>query len=158
VVFFLIQNVLSHLLHTRRADAERAVTGLPGKIVELRALPLHPLRGFGFNLLDQTRNRHVLVQEAQGMNMVDMPAHDLTRALLAVQCSGDVRKECGLNLLCQPGFTALGAKNDVKEVSDEGLRHYYLALSGLGLLRLVNPGRRSLRSLGLGYEIPALRA
>ena len=57
MMFFLVVNVLNHALEIGLADREYSVTGLPTELSQTVRRFFDPLRRFGFDLLNEFRNR-----------------------------------------------------------------------------------------------------
>ena len=115
VMFFLSLNVTAHLGHLRLTNRERTVTLLPRESRGILERPRNPGRRVSLDLANELRDRLVLPQFGQDMNMVRGSVHDQRDSVFTANGATEVFMNAWTNSGRQPWLATLRRKDNVIE-------------------------------------------
>ncbi len=141
----LIPNVTGHRFQPRFADAEGAVTFLPGKIGQRREGLVNPLGGIPFDVLSDLAGRERRRRHDQGVNMVVDAANLQRRQLVFARHTAHIFPYALLNLRLDPGAAIFRAKDDMIEERRVSVCHVIP-------YKIRRPARRGVYSPGSGHS------
>ena len=144
MMFFLPLDILAYLRHLRFTHRERPISLLPRESRGLRECLRNPAGRVSLDLADELRDRLVLPQFRQDMNMVRSSVDDQRDSFFIADGAAQVLMNARADWGCQPWFAALCRKNDVIEQVAIGGTHNGANLrrpsSGAALFLYHTPG------------------
>ena len=123
VMFALVGDVFTNGIDVGFGNGERPITGLPGKIQELRSLRLDPFGRRLLDILDGPTDRDGSGQVEEQMGMVFDGIDEHGSAAKVFQHGGHVAVQRDANDIGDDALSVLGAEDNVNMKTGEGLRH-----------------------------------
>jgi hypothetical protein len=131
-MFFLSLDVTMHPSNHRFTDGKCAVPFLPREGTTFLERSRNPAGGVRFNLADQFRNRLVLAQLRQDMDVVGGSVNNQRNSIFSANCAAEVLVDSRADCLSEPRLTTFGRKDDViKQIAIGGTHSYRSYLSPL---------------------------
>ena len=143
MMFFLSLDVSVDLRQLRLTHRERTVSFLPRKPGCVFERSRNPARRIRLQLADELRDRLVLPQFRQEMNMIGRSVYDHRDSLFVANRTSEILVRLGTDFPRQPRFTPLCRKNDVIEQIAKGGAHnvasFRRPFQGLGRSCIIPP-------------------
>jgi hypothetical protein len=123
VVCFLTRNVTTDYFLLGLTNCECSIALLPSKPPQLGVAIMNPTRGVRFDSTQNLRNRFVLTQANQKVDVVSNTVGEQTKAALTANRTTQVFAQPGPQFSVTPGLSIFGGKHQVIKKAGIGMCH-----------------------------------